>query len=406
MKQLAALLLIVALAGCSSVQTVPRAAATPLPAPAEPELPRQPLSSLSRDEAAEVLVSLMNEPGKDPSQQLRSLTERLPLDRTSVPWLKADLDGDATPEFVAALPVTDPGASDYRRWLGAALFVIYQKDGRWQVDRTDPMSEGAELRLMAPRLHAVADLAGTGRPQIVWSRPHMIATGPQPSSVFVTAWQPGSFTNLAGNMAISYMDLIIDGRDLVLSGISRGAMFLPKRTDRYRFADGAFRLVDRRFETTEGHGYDRFWDALVAEDSGRTADAAQGYRDAIDPDREPHSGSVPQYKAPPVELTPEELEAFGEALRALARFRLGALLMGAGQQDEAVTVLQEATGPYQGLTEALLRAKSRKQGCLDGAFWVEANPAFLSALNRGAGHRPWTPGIICSHISLEDSLDL
>ena len=327
----------------------------------------------------------------------------------TLPYAVADLDGDHSQEYVTALPVTDPGHAEFRRGTGAALFVIYRQDGRWQVDRSDPMSELAETQLMGPSLHAVADLAGTGRPQIVWSRPHMIASGLQPSSFFVTAWQPGAFTNLPGEMAVSRTTkdpamLTIEGNELVLTGGSRSQMFLPAHTDRYRYTDGTFRLLDRHFVNAGDTGYAQLWDGLVAEEVGRLADAELSYRAAADPSRQPHGGSVPRYNMPASELGPADMAAFGHALHALARFRLGALLKDAGQESEATAVLSPDDSPYAGLLATMRDAPDRQAGCQAAAAWAEGHPEFLAAFNRGVSDQPWTPGLLCGHVRLDDTL--
>lgn len=157
-------------------------------------------TGLSRDEVRDGLVRLLNEPGQDPDAALKVLfghQDGRYYQEDTVPYRMADLDGDGADEYVLALPVSEPYS-----WQGAALFVIYRRDGRYAVDRSDRMSDLAEHELMRPYLHGVADLVGNGRNQIIWSRPHMIATGPRPSSFFVTEWKPGSFTNLTGEMVI------------------------------------------------------------------------------------------------------------------------------------------------------------------------------------------------------------
>ncbi|MGE5676386.1 MAG: hypothetical protein ACM3XM_21315, partial [Mycobacterium leprae] len=287
MKRLMALALSLILAGCGrSAPSVPAAeSATQAPAlqtpvapvtpPPPPPQTWQPSPIPTRDERRDQLLKLMNEAGADAAAKLKGYYAGSTPRNT--PFLQAaDLDGDGQTEYVLALPVFD---DDRRRSMpnqGAALFVVYQVNGQWAVDRSEPMSEGVERNLMAPGLLGAADLTGAGHPQIVWYRPEIIATGPQPYRVFVTAWRPGSFTHLPGEMAIcpTYdpAGMAIEGRDLLLTGVSREEWFVrldPTRTDRYRFVDGAFRLVDRRFLNHTEFGYDRFWDALVAEGVGR-----------------------------------------------------------------------------------------------------------------------------------------
>jgi hypothetical protein len=347
----------------------------------------------------------MNTGEGDPADKLRRLfMNSSRYSEGATPWAEADLNGDGNQEYLLALAVTDdPGVSAFQKGQGAALCVIYRRDGRFAVDVTDRMSDRWEVQLMAPKLQGVADFAGAGHPQVLWSRPESIATGPQPYFYFVTTWRPGSFVTLPGDMAISSTPkdrpkVLIDGTDVVLTGGSRGPMFLSPRTDRYRFVEGAFRLVDRRFTESGEDGYSRFWDGLVAEDVGRLADAEQAYRSAMDPGRAPHSGLVPRYHNFPAQLTPEEVAAFGEALRAVARFRLGALLLASGRQPEA----RSDDGLYSGLSRVLLQAGSRDEACSAAAAWAAKNPKLLPSLNLGVADNPWTAELLCSHERLDD----
>ncbi|MCG0240072.1 MAG: hypothetical protein L6E13_13065 [Firmicutes bacterium] len=416
---LALLAVTAALVGCRTPGT-PTSGPPAAPPPSGsqgPDLITQNPADLSRDEIRAGLLRLLGESGQDPEAALEKLTERWGLrgrDGSLVPYLKADLDGNGLDEYVLALGVTDPGALYPGK--GAALFVIYRQGDRLEVDRSDPMSEGAELNLMEPYLHGVADLTNSGRLQIVWSRPHVVATGPQPHSVFVTEWTPGSFRHLPGEMAISRwrdgVKVALEGRDLVLTGGSRSLTETGTRVDRYRYQEGAFRLVDRRFVhdnsdpflhlETEEPAYGLFWDGVVAEAVGRVADAEAFYRAALDPARRAHPGTLWQYNALPKELDEAELAAFDEALRALVRFRLGGVLLRTGRAEEAAAILQHGHGRYQGLLDALRTAPSPAEGCQAAAEWAAAHPDFLTALNLGG--IPWEPRELCAHPPLEDSL--
>lgn len=397
-RRLAVILLACLLAGCGSrpapelppapvapapVVAAPAPAATPAPAPPVSAPGLQ--SGLSRDENRDRLAEWLISPQANPAEQ---------LDQS---WVAADLDGNGESEYVTVQTVTDDRG---RMAPGAALFVIYRKDGRWAVDRTDPMPERVELELMQPKLYGVTDIAGAGHPQVVWGRPELIATGPQPNYIFVTAWQPGRFTQLPGTVALSNAKVVIDGKAIVLTGVSRRNTYLPvmQRTDRYRVVDGALRRVDRTFAAHPEDGYARLWDGLVAEDSGRLADAETAYREAADPARKPHSGSIEGYHRLPRELSDAEMAQFGAALRALARFRLGALLLSSGRRDQA----PPADGPFAGLAETMRTAAGREAGCKAGQAWAAAHPEFLEAFNVGVGTEQWTPAVICSHIDIDD----
>ncbi|WP_374711326.1 WD40/YVTN/BNR-like repeat-containing protein [Symbiobacterium terraclitae] len=281
----------------------PAAAPAPAPVPA-PTIPP------TREEVRERILRELNDNRTTLEQHLNFLAGRADRD-DEVPWLAADLDADGSDEYVLALEVQDNNP-----WgTGAALFVLYRQGDAWQVDYSEPMAPEVEGELMAPHLHAAADLTGSGRPQIVWFRREMIATGPQPHFVFVTAWEPGRFSHLPGTMALSNARVSLDGSDVVLTGISRSNSYLPvsERTDRYRYVDGEFRLVDRRFTEQPEDGYARLWDGLVAESVGRVEDALTAYREAMDPDRPAHSGVIRRYKSPPRVLTDEETARFAPA---------------------------------------------------------------------------------------------
>lgn len=206
----------------------------------------------------------------------------------------------------------------------------------------------------------------------------------------------------------------LDGKEIMLTGGSRRAMSTGTRTDRYRYVDGAFRLIDRRFfhsdtdlffhTETEESAYGRFWDGLVAEDVVR-ADAEADYRASLDPARKAHPGSVWRYNSQPLKLNAAEIEAFGDALRTLARFRLGALLMQTGRKQEAGDVLNPNSSPYSGLLDAMRTAPSREVGCQAADVWAAANPDFLPARNRGVANSPWKPELLCPHMPIGDSLN-
>lgn len=208
-------------------------------------------------------------------------------------------------------------------------------------------------------------------------------------------------------------DLDGDGEaEYVLAGTSRRNTYLPvtQRIDRYRYVEGEFRLVDRRFAERQENGYARLWDGLVAEDVDRVDDALAAYRQAMEPTLPAHAGSILRYGAPPRELTAEEMDRFGEALRTFARFRVGALLLAEGREEEARAALDpggrggEPAVPaaYAGLLEATAGAADRPGVGRAVAAWAAANPAFLQALNLGVGTEPWTPEILCGHIDIDD----
>lgn len=410
------------LVGCVGRAAPDQAAAPPPPAPADaqktnsttnvqpdPELKISAAQKgeLSRDQVRAVILRELEDPRVPIRLNLQRLV-REPRGPEDLPWLEADLDGDGVTEYVVGFPVAEPAPAPRP---GAALFVIRKAGGQWAVDSSPRMVGGkkgdrADLMLMAPRLHGVADLTGVGQPQIIWSRPQMIATGPQPSFVYITQWKPGAFIHLPGTIAISSMRLTIDGAELVLDGMSRRNWSLPvrERIDRYRYVDGAMRLVDRWFSEHPDDGYACLWDGLVAEESGRQNDAEMAYRQAADPSRVSHSGKIIQYNTYPIVLAEEQMEQFGSALRTFAQFRLGGLLVAAGRREEALAVLQPDGGPYDDLLAAMREAPDRAAGCRAAGAWATESPPFLKALNLGVGTAPWTPDILCSHVDLAERI--
>lgn len=395
MKRLALPLLVLALAGCS-----PAATSVPPPAPIaaspskgavtvqpdpRPDLLRADPASLTPPELQQGLLRLVEERGSTVPTQLAHLFARPDLQlgtRDAVPWLEADLDGDGSMEYALTLPM---------QGTGAALFVIDHVAGGYRVE-VDPLSEQSP-ELMRAYLHSAIDLTGAGgRPQWIWYRPEMIATGSQPYQVFVTEWAPGHFTHLPGPMAISNMTLSVQGKELRLTGVSRAGRLLWPRTDTYRYVAGAFRLVDRAFEGERTYGYDRFWDGAVSEEVGQLDRAEAAYQAVLEEGRPTHPGSYLRYNSPPLEPTPAELAAFDEALRSFARFRLTQIYRRTGRPVPPV--------PAGSSYGALLQAEE----CQAAAAWADQNPAFLAALNQAITHAPWTPAVLCSHPSLTEEL--
>lgn len=368
------------LAASPSKGSIPPQAGTADP---RPDLLTAPLSTLTAEQLQQGLLRLVEEPGTTVPAQLARLFDRPtmgPGARDAVPWIEADLNGDSSPEYALTL-LAQPKSP--------ALFVIHQQNGLHQVD-LDPLTAQSP-ELMQAYLHSAADLTGEGRPQLIWYRPELIATGPQPYHVFVTRWEPGRFTHLPGPMLISWMELSRSGRDLHLTGVSRAGRLLWRRTDTYRFQDGAFRLVDRAFAGERPFGYDRFWDGLVSEGLGQLDEAEAAYQAVLAEGRPAHPGSYLRYNAPPLEPTASELAAFSDALRAFAQFRLDGLYRRTGRQPRQVD------SPFPGLLQA--------GSCQGATAWAEQNPAFLAALNQAITHAPWTPAVLCTYPALEELVE-
>lgn len=88
-----------------------------------------------------------------------------------------------------ALSVSDPDPN------GAALVVVYRRDGSYEVDRTEPMVDHAEIELMKPYLYAVVDvrkLSGFGRIRLPQDHSHfqyLLQNGsPVPLPTFWEKW--------------------------------------------------------------------------------------------------------------------------------------------------------------------------------------------------------------------------
>jgi len=257
---------------------------------------------------------------------------------------QGDLDGDGESEVVTVLNV-----GDLPRFQGA-LFVIDRRNGRIVVERGPQVEANDTLILFG--LH---DVAGDPLPEMIWFAPgHGAHTSY--AEFFVHRWRPGAFEVLPGRMYISFPGLSVEGHDLLLSGGTVGSagagMAQRLRTDRYRWVDAAFRLVDRSY-TPSPYAYHRLIDGIVAETYGRQADAAQAFREAAEPEREAlHPDMVP----------PEWRERLAEAVRRYATFRL----------DKAA-------------------------GCTAATEWARSHPEFLEALNSPYGYAnpKWTAETLC-----------
>ena len=408
-RLLTALLLIALLAGCSRPARTPDAApgvaapapgpapapasvappeaapATPVPAPnpAEAGSPRD----LNLAEMAGWLERHLNAGQGSAAPRLQALLRYWGLlpeaqpGGTALPVLPpaaADLDGDGQAEVVLAL---NHGAE---RHLGA-LYVAYYDGSRYRVNISLPPD------LPGLAVHALADLTGDGRSEIVWSSAdHGAHTGY--IDLFVSTWMPGQIGTLPGAVHMNTpTQLRLEGREIALTGgligsAGAGAAQRPW-TDRYRIVDGTLTRVDRQYEASD-YAYHRLIDGIVAVDSGRPADAVAAYGDALDPQRQ---------VLLPVALEPDQVAGLAEAVRAFARFRLGLLLTQQGRSTQARAVLAAADGPHAGLSEALRQAGDPDRGCQAARAWAETNPGFLAALNSAFGYANprWQPADLC-----------
>lgn len=303
------------------------------------------------------IAQALNEPGQTPAQVLSGLAG------PAGSVIEADLNGDGAAEWVAG--ITTQG----ERYQRGTLVVAYRKDGKYSVDvQSLPDVRTAQVK-------SVADLTGDGRPEIVWfSEDHGAHTSY--ADVYASDWEPGKFTLLPGKMYITMPEIEVEGGEVVLRGGMVGSagagVAQRRRTDRYRWVDGAFKLIDRAYAPSSV-AYHRLIDGIVAEEFRHGEAAAIAYREAAEPDRPVGKAgwAMPGQEAP-----------FAEAVRAFARFRLGVLLLGQGKSGEVAG----ADGPFAGLTRAPAGAGSREAGCKAGASWAADHPEFLEALNSPMGY--------------------
>jgi hypothetical protein len=295
-------------------------------------------------------------------------------------WAEGDLDGDGDAEWVTVWRVR---GEPYGLTGRGTIFVLDGAGNRWQVYR------GSE-EVSGPRLHGVRDLTGDGRAEIVWSSTHVGAHTAN-SLVYVWDWAGGQWQPLTDPFGMASMQLTIAGKDVILRGGLIGSVgaggLQRERTERYRWVDGAFRLVDRQFQPSQ-FGYHRLQDGIVAEEVGRVADALQAYREAMEPRR---------LAAPDDALDPDQAARFPDAVRALARGRLVALLLAEGRQEEAARVIAESDGRFAGLTRSLSAARNREEACRLMTAYAEGEPEFLTALNSPVGYANprWQPATLC-----------
>lgn len=361
----------------------------PKPLPEGPDLPAvSGPYELSPEQLQQGLIRYLSQGEGTIAQRLTALYDRWNLrPQDDQPLLvETDLDDDGRTEVVTALN----GAGGLTGT--GSLFVIYQRDGAVLIDNS------AEEGLPGVRLFTTADLTGDGRPEIVWSSTS-VGAHTSFTTLLVSRWEPGRLQRLPGQMEISFGRPGIQGRDLLLTGGTIGSagagMAQRTYTDRYRFLDGAFRLVDRRYVESD-FAYHRLLDGIVAESFGRKADAEAAYKDGLTA-----AGPVLREDMVP----PEQMEPLGQAVRSFARFRLGGLLLEEGRGAEAQAVMDQASGPFAGLVRSLANAGDRSAGCKAAAQWARQHPAFLEALSSPYGYAnpAWEPDSVCGPLPASGS---
>lgn len=291
--------------------------------------------------------------------------------------LEGDLTGDKQNEVVAVYK--DPKSVN-----GAGtLFVFYRNEQVWQVER--PAEE-----ILSPSLYALADLTRDGISEIIWGS-NSVGANTSNTMVYVTAWAPGAFRRLPGDISMTNAKVAVEGQNLILKGNTKGGYGAGsaqrERTDTYRWVDGAFKAIDKQF-TPSDFAYHRLLDGLLAEEFGKVDEAAKAYADATWKPVLPEGDAV----------TPEMREPLTIAVGALARLRNALLMMQTGTPPEIVgKVLNGTPAPFDGLGKAALGAKSREAACAAAIQWAGAHPDFLKALNspRGYANPQWKGPDLC-----------
>lgn len=303
---------------------------------------------------------------------LRSLYTRwgLPADSEGrIQLAEADLDGDGAMETVTAL---NGGGANAGLTGQGTIFILRRKGAHVEATRIPDEQPGVAL-------HGVADLTGDRKPEIIYSSTEAGAHTAF-SRVLVATLTGGQFTHLPGTIGMASMRAAVDGGDILLAGGMIGSVGAGEaqreRQERYRWRDGSFRLVDRRFSPTE-YGYHLLIDGITADQFGRTDDARAALATAAEPGRQAGPSSW---------LSPETGGAFPDAVRAFARMRLTALYLGQGKQTEAKQVIAAASGRYAGLVQAMSGAADRAAACQAAQAWAGRNPAFLESLHSVMGY--------------------
>lgn len=379
---------------------VPEPPPAPAPPPAPPDLATAPNSyGFTPAELRAGLELVANSGPGTPAEKLQQVISRWgykygPRDGMAAIMLaEADLNGDGEPETITALNGTR--GTQYN--TEGRVFIIYRSGDRFQVDLLPYRPNFMMDSFRQVSLHAVTDLTGDGRPEIIWfSEDHGAHT--TYAYTYVSGWTPGSEDEIAGPLYMSFPALTLEGSDLVLSGGtigSAGAGTLQRRrTDRYRWNGSTMALVDRRYAESD-FSYHRLQDGMVAEQFGRADDALAAYRNALRP---------PEGKHLEMGVPPEWQERFREAVPAFARFRLAALLMKLERPEEAKRALAAAAGSYAGLLQDSTGAANRDELCLTAVGWAAEHPEFLEALNSTWGYAStrWNAVDMCSRLPEDD----
>lgn len=296
----------------------------------------------------------------------------------AVLWLETDLDDDGTDEIVTALCNSRTGG----------LFVVSRTENGYCID-------GSEVTGNSIQLHIAADITGDGLPEIVWSVWEMGAHTAT-TTIHLTRWAGGSLDSLdtqismLGTEQITVQDGLIELTGGLIGSVGAGSG-QRSRIDKYRYDGERFQLVFRQFEPS-GFANHRLQDGIVAEAFDSVELAVIAYREAIEDDR---------LIGPAFLLEDEgECERFSDAVSTLARFRLARLLLEGGRREEALEVIDGASGEFGGLLDAIAQAGSSAAVCALARQWAVGNPEFIAVLNLPWGYAEpeWTADNLCGQL--------
>lgn len=342
-------------------------------------------NEVSLEEFSSGLVRQANQGGAA-AQYMTALYSRWGLQarQGAVQWAQADVDGDGTEEVITTFTGIDRGA----------VLVLYRQGDGFKVDQTE--QPGPNLRSVT--LYGVKDIAGDGRPEIIWA-----AADAPISHVFVSTWRPGRFEQMNGEIRVGkLLDLKVEDRALLLRSGVGGAIGSGRpgdirlRTHRYQLADGAFKLVEQRLDPSP-YGIHKLQDGMLAEHFGHLETAALAYREAMEPERL----ASPLVKGADGATIPSENAQFANAVRATARFRLGLISLRQGRTEEVQQLLRDASGPFSALPGVLAQARDADSACTAAVSWAETDPDFQEAQKSPLGHT-WNelaPESLCQTLS-------
>jgi hypothetical protein len=351
-------------------------------------------------EFAPLLAAYLNAGGTEPATaRLTALYDRWCGGQAPAhgrQWAEADLNGDGVNELLTAVGGFQTGNPGEAAW---GLLVIAGQPGQWHLDLLELPRQDVGF-FYGAKLLGTPDLDDTGKPVMVWQLVTAVGATGGPTQIVAARWAPGSVEQLGAPVRMPNMrTATLDGNVLAVNGGvtggASGGAWQRLRTDRFRWEQGQFRLIDREFAPSSLI-YHRLQDGIVAETLGRTQDAAAAYKDAAAP-------GAPVVANPHQLQQPDQAKTFGAAIRSLAQLRLGALQLNLGDAHSARQVLLSGQGPFAGLTAAASEAASAEEACRRAEAWAADHAEFFKALAlpAGYGNPTWAPGRLCGPITFE-----